>query len=295
MDQAESLRRLAVQKRSPILKAPRRTRVITITSGKGGVGKTNFVINLSIALSKLGKKVYILDADLGLANADVVLGIVPRYTLQDVVQKRKTLAEIAVTGPAGVTLLPGGSGLAELADLADAEREALIKELLQLEGLADIMLIDTGAGLSRTVLSFVAAADEMFVVTTPEPTAIRDAYGVIKVAAQQYSQKKISLVVNMARDPQEGRETAERLLNVSRRFLQVDLQFLGAIRADEHVVMAVKKQQPFVLLFPHSRAAENIREIAGTLLELPREKPRGLARFFNRLAKLWENEARSWV
>ena len=295
LDQAERLRRLAAQRKSPILKTPRRTRVITITSGKGGVGKTNFVVNLAIALSKFGKRVYILDADLGLANADVVLGMVPRYNLLDVVQKKKTLAEIAVAGPAGITLLPGGSGLAELADLAEAEREALIEELIQLEGLADILLIDTGAGLSRTVLSFVAAADEMFVVTTPEPTAMRDAYGVIKVAAQQHSQKKISVIVNMVKDAREGREIAERLLTVSRRFLQIDLKFLGSIRADEQVMAAVKQQQPFMLLFPRSRAAENIQEIAGALLELPKEKPRGLAKFFSRLTRLWENETRSLV
>jgi len=295
LDQAARLRRLAAQRKSPILKAPKRTRVITITSGKGGVGKTNFVVNLAIALSMHGKRVYILDADLGLANADVVLGMVPKHTLHDVVQKKKTLAEIAVTGPAGITLLPGGSGLTELADLPDAEREALIEELLQLEGLADILLIDTGAGLSRTVLSFVEAADEMFVVTTPEPTAIRDAYGVIKVAVQKHSQKKISVIVNMARDAREGSETAERLLTVSRRFLQIDLQFLGAIRADLQVVEAVKQQQPFVILFPRSRAAENVQEIAAALLELPQEKPRGLAKFFNRLARLWENGSRSLV
>ncbi|NLP37368.1 MAG: MinD/ParA family protein [Firmicutes bacterium] len=295
MDQAARLRRLAAQRKSPILKAPKRTRVITITSGKGGVGKTNFVVNLAIALSMHGKRVYILDADLGLANADVVLGMVPKHTLHDVVQKKKTLAEIAVTGPAGITLLPGGSGLTELADLPDAEREALIEELLQLEGLADILLIDTGAGLSRTVLSFVEAADEMFVVTTPEPTAIRDAYGVIKVAVQKHSQKKISVIVNMARDAREGSETAERLLTVSRRFLQIDLQFLGAIRADLQVVEAVKQQQPFVILFPRSRAAENVQEIAAALLELPQEKQRGLAKFFNRLARLWENGSRSLV
>lgn len=295
LDQAARLRRLAAQRKSPILKAPKRTRVITITSGKGGVGKTNFVVNLAIALSMHGKRVYILDADLGLANADVVLGMVPKHTLHDVVQKKKTLAEIAVTGPAGITLLPGGSGLTELADLPDAEREALIEELLQLEGLADILLIDTGAGLSRTVLSFVEAADEMFVVTTPEPTAIRDAYGVIKVAVQKHSQKKISVIVNMARDAREGSETAERLLTVSRRFLQIDLQFLGAIRADLQVVEAVKQQQPFVILFPRSRAAENVQEIAAALLELPQEKQRGLAKFFNRLARLWENGSRSLV
>ena len=290
MDQAARLRRLALspQKPQPLEKTKIKSRIITVTSGKGGVGKTNLVVNLSLALAQFGKRVAILDADLGLANLDVMLGVVPRYTLYDVVRGRKNLAEIAIKGPAGVILLPGGSGLTELADLSEEKRRALINDLQLLEDMADIILIDTGAGLSRTVLSFVAAADEMLMITTPEPTAICDAYGVIKVTARQQLQQKINLIVNQVKNAREGKETAERLMRASEKFLQMELQFLGEICSDQRVAMAVKQQQPFITLYPHSAAAENVRRIAGTLLAVPVEKKRGLPGFLYRLVQLWE-------
>ncbi|MGI6658890.1 MAG: MinD/ParA family protein [Dethiobacteraceae bacterium] len=290
MDQAERLRQLVwKQQTAPtVLKAKNKSRVITVTSGKGGVGKTSLVVNLAIALSLLGKRVMVLDADLGLANVDIMLGLLPQHTLHDVVRGTKSLADIALDGPAGIRLLPGGSGLSELADLGEKQRKALIDKLAALEESADILLIDTGAGLSRTVLSFVAAADEMLLITTPEPTAIRDAYGMVKVAATQQLQQKIGLVVNLISSEREGKEIAERLLTVSQQFLQVELQYLGGIRADAHVVTAVKQQQPFYLHSPRCRAAGNIRQIAGALLSLPPEQPRGFSGFFNRLAQLWD-------
>ena len=174
VDQAEQLRRLvsAVPQQRKILRRKRILRVITVTSGKGGVGKTSVVINLAIALALLGKRVVIMDADLGLANVDVIIGLVPVNTLHDVIRGKKTLTEIIITGPEGVKIIPGASGLEELANLTGAQRERLIESLLSLEDMADILLIDTGAGLSQSVLSFVSAADELIVVTTSEPTAL---------------------------------------------------------------------------------------------------------------------------
>lgn len=291
LDQAAHLRQLALESHQlqPKLKKEKiKSRIITVTSGKGGVGKTSLVVNLALAFAQLGKRVTILDADLGLANIDVMLGVVPQHTLYDVVHGRKNLAEIAIRGPEGIILLPGGSGLTELADLPEDKRISLINKLQSLDEAADIILIDTGAGLSRTVLSFVAAADEMLLVTTPEPTAIRDAYGIIKGAAKQQLQQKMQLIVNQVKNAQEGKEIAERLITVSRKFLQVELQFIGSICSDQRVVMAVKQQQPFLNLFPHSQAAENVRRIAAALLAVPVKKTRGLPGFLNRLIQLWE-------
>jgi flagellar biosynthesis protein FlhG len=289
-DQAERLRQLALaaDSRRNIIKHKKIPRVITVTSGKGGVGKTNLVVNLAIALAKKGKKVAIMDADLGLANVDIILGLLPMYNLSDVVKGTKTLNEIIVTGPEGLKIIPGGSGLAELANLGPEQRNRLLDGMMALDDMADILLIDTGAGLSRSVLSFVTAADEVVVITTPEPTAITDAYGIIKVVSKYKIHQQIKLVVNQVRDSCEGKNIAERFAEVSNKFLHVDIQFLGQICSDTQVVSAVKQQQPFVTLYPRTRAAQDVNVIAEKLLDIAPEKPRGLGGFLSRLGKLLE-------
>jgi flagellar biosynthesis protein FlhG len=290
-DQAERLRELALaaDSRRKIIKQKKIPRIITVTSGKGGVGKTNLVVNLAIALSRLGQRVAIMDADLGLANVDIILGLLPMYNLQDVVRGTKSLEEIIITGPAGLKIIPGGSGLADLANLAADQRGRLLENLLGLENIADILLIDTGAGLSRSVLSFVSAADELIVITTPEPTAITDAYGIIKVVSKYKVHQEIKLVVNQVRDHREGVSIAERFAEVSKKFLQVNIRFIGEICSDQQVSFAVKQQQPFLTLYPRARATQDVQNIAEKLLDIVPEKPRGISGFLSRLTKLMEN------
>jgi len=289
-DQAERLRQLTMTSAAQhrVIKQRKMPRIITVASGKGGVGKTNLVVNLAIALSRLGQRVVVMDADLGLANVDIILGIVPMHSLLDVVRGAKTLEEILVSGPEGMKFIPGGSGMVDLANMSVEQRSRLLDGLLALETLADILLIDTGAGLSHTVLSFVLAADELILITTPEPTAITDAYGIIKVVTKHKIHQHIRLVVNQVRDRSEGSDIALRFAEVSRQFLQVDVGFLGEICSDQQVVKAVKQQQPFVTLFPATRATRDIRCIAERLLDIAPAKPRGVSGFLGRLSRLLE-------
>lgn len=279
---------LASAVRQRVVKQRKIPRVITVTSGKGGVGKTNLAVNLGIALSRLGQRVVVMDADLGLANVDIIMGIVPMHSLSDVVRGTKTLEEILISGPDGVKVIPGGSGLADLANLSYEQRDRLLDGLLSLETMAEIMLIDCSAGLSRTVLSFISAADEVIVITTPEPTAITDAYGIIKVVTKYKIHDRVSLVVNQVRDHREASEIAGRFADVSRKFLQVDVNFLGEICSDQQVVRAVKLQQPFITLFPRARATQDVESIAGRLLGLTLAKPRGVGEFLSKLSRLLE-------
>jgi len=289
-DQAERLRQLTLTSATQhrVIKQRKIPRIIAVASGKGGVGKTNLVVNLAIVLSRLGQRVVVMDADLGLANVDIILGIVPMYSLLDVVRGAKTLEEILVSGPEGMKVIPGGSGLVDLANLSADQRDRLLEGLLSLETMADIMLIDTGAGLSRTVLSFVSAADELIVITTPEPTAMTDAYGIIKVVTKHKIHEQVRLVVNQVRDQSEGYDIACRFADVSRKFLQVDVSFLGEICYDQQVVRAVKQQQPFVTLFPRTRATHDIQGIAGRLLDIAPVNKRGVSGFLGRLSRLLE-------
>lgn len=289
-DQAERLRQLtlAADTQRGIIKQKKIPRVITVASGKGGVGKTNLVVNLAIALSRLGKRVVVMDADLGLANVDIMLGLLPMHNLLDVVRGLKTLEEIMVSGPEGMRVIPGGSGLVELANLAVDQRERLMTSLMRLENTADILLIDTGAGLSRAVLSFITAADELIIITTPEPTAITDAYGIIKVVSKYNIHQEVKLVVNQVRDHREGCDIAQRFAEVSHKFLQVNICFLGEICSDQQVVRAVKQQQPFMTLFPRSRASFDVQSIAEKLLDIAPEKTRGVSGFISRLSRLMD-------
>ncbi len=289
-DQAERLRQLtlAADAQRKIVKQKKIPRIISIASGKGGVGKTNLVVNLAIALSSLGKRVVVMDADLGLANVDILLGMLPKYNLLDVVQGNKSLEEIIVTGPEGIKIIPGGSGLVELANLAVDQRDRLMTSLLRLENTADILLIDTSAGLSRPVLSFITAADELIIITTPEPTAITDAYGIIKVVSKYNIHQEVKLVVNQVKDYREGRDIARRFSEVAHKFLQINTKFLGEICIDQHVVRAVKEQQPFMTLYPKGRASCDIQNIAEKLLDISPEKTRGIRGFISRLSRMTE-------
>ncbi|HEY3374509.1 MAG TPA: MinD/ParA family protein [Candidatus Aquicultor sp.] len=241
------------------------TRVIAVSSGKGGVGKSNLVANLGIALAMRGRKTLILDADLGLANIDVIFGINPKFNLKHLVDGEKSLSEIVINGPHSLKIVPGGSGMPELADMGKERQQNLIDSFVELERDSDITLIDTGAGISNDVISFILAAREAIIITTPEPTAITDAYGLIKVLTQRDMDVDIKLVVNMTSTEKEGRDIADRIVMAAKQFLNKRVETLGYIVSDIAVNSAVRKQQPFILEFPGARASKCIRQIAATL------------------------------
>lgn len=276
IDQATSLRTLVRERR--------RAMVVAITSGKGGVGKSNIAVNLAIQLSSAGKNVVLLDADLGLANADVLCNIDLPFNLSHVIARKKDLSEVLVKAPGGFDLIGGASGLARMADLSDQDRQRLISALAELEERADIILIDTGAGISPNVLSFTRAADEVLVVTTPEPTAITDAYAVVKVVSREQSHRRISLLVNQVRCAAESGVVHDRISKVARQFLQVSVFDAGYVVADEQVPLAVRRRMPFVLGSPKAPASQCIAQLAIRLQQGVAMNV-GNGSFFNRMSK----------
>lgn len=238
------------------------TRIISVTSGKGGVGKSNFTVNLAIALSKLNKRVVVIDADLGLANIDVIIGSIPKFTLLDIINSDRSIEEIMNNGPAGVKIISGGSGVLDLVDMPQENFDKIVGRLEEVCNFADIVLIDTGAGISKAVMSFALASHEVIVVTTPEPTSITDAYAMIKTVSLQDKMKKINVVVNRTEDLNEGKVTFEKLRLASEKFLNVKIEKLGFLVDDSNVSKAVKLQNPFILQFPNTKISKNIELIA---------------------------------
>ena len=282
-----------VPQESPPPAPVRRAKVIAVTSGKGGVGKTNVAVNLAARFAQAGKKVVLLDADMGLANADVLCGVDLRHNLAHVLARRKTLADVMTDAPGGFSLIGGASGLAKMADLPAAEHGRLVEALCELEAAADLILIDTGAGISPNVLGFTRTADQVLVVTTPEPTAITDAYAVVKVIARERQQggsgtAPISLVVNEAVGPAEAKATYDRIAGVARQFLGFGLDDGGYLPLDPHVARAVRRRRPFLLEYPRSPAAASITRLA-RLLESGVAAPAGET-FFGRLGRLFRRK-----
>ncbi|MDK2784233.1 MAG: flagellar biosynthesis protein FlhG [Bacillota bacterium] len=259
-DQAERLRELAREWGRKQLKPA--GRVIAVASGKGGVGKTNFAVNLGLALRELGKTVTILDADLGLANVDVVLGITPTYTLAHVARREKSLPEVVCLSH-GLKVVAGCSGFEELVDLPDHELGRLVKEAAELE--SDFFLIDTGAGIARPVISLALAAQEVVVITTPEPTSLTDAYALIKVLFRRNPHITLHLVVNRVASLAEGERVAENLKRVAEEFLDAKLNHLGSIPEDSAVRSCVARQEPLMCSCPGAPAAREFRQIAAAL------------------------------
>lgn len=243
------------------------SRVIAVTSGKGGVGKTNFTINLGITLARAGKKVVILDADLGLANVDVILGSIPKYTLVDLMETHLPVEKVMSEGPEGIRVISGASGIEGLIDMSEENIQRLNFRFAEVSRYADFILIDTGAGISKSVLSFVIAAQEVLVISTPEPTSITDAYAVIKAIGNQERDKSIQLLINKVRDPKEGEEVYQKLYRVGKQFLNMDIDLLGYVREDPQVVKAVYSQNPFTMQFPRCYAAKDLNLVAKNLME----------------------------
>jgi flagellar biosynthesis protein FlhG len=258
--------------------------VIAVTSGKGGVGKSNIAVNLAIQFAAAGRDVVLLDADLGLANADVLCNINLTCNLSHVIARKKELSEVLVPAPGGFRLIGGASGLARMADLTDMDRQRLVDSLVELERQTDIILIDTGAGISPNVLSFTRCADHVLIVTTPEPTAITDAYAVIKVVSKDNNIRRLSLLVNQVRSSQEAKVVFERIAHVAKQFLNVTVLDGGYVPADEQVPLAVRKRQPFVLGAPRSHASQSIAKLAMRLEQGVAGKL-GQDGFFNRMSR----------
>jgi flagellar biosynthesis protein FlhG len=294
-DQAERLRILADslkqeirQKAQSPVRTVRRTRVIAVTSGKGGVGKTNFTVNLGIALTQRGQQVLILDSDVGLANVDVVLGLSPEYDISHVITGQRDVTDIVYEGPGGLRLIAGGSGFQDIVNLNELQLARFLNALEALEGTADIILLDTGAGISKNVLNFVLAADEIILITTPEPTSLTDAYAIVKVICRKRPAACLKLVVNRAMSPRDGSGAAERLRGAAERFIGAKLEYLGAVDEDDAVQRSVRNQTPFLIAEPDSAAAHCIERLADSLLGLePVSQPQrgGVRSFFQQLAK----------
>jgi len=297
-DQATTLRRLMadppeleveleVSRLEPAeIRAPRRLgRAIAVCSGKGGVGKSNITVGLAVELARRGLAVGLLDADLGMANVDVLCGIVPERTLEDVASGHCRLDEVVVTGPGGFHLIPGASGAANLADLEDLERARMLGQLADFEADLDVLLIDTGAGIGANVLGFAAAAGTALIVTTPEPTAITDAYGAIKALTLSEAASDLRVIVNMASSAEEADSAFNRLHTAASRCLDVELTMLGAVPLEASVRDAVRQRLPFALAHPQSRSARAVHDVTDRLLGLdPPRRLEGRDGFFRRLS-----------
>ena len=272
-DQAASLRRQ--------LSPPRPVKVIAIASGKGGVGKTNVTVNLGVAMAAQGKEVVLLDADLGLANIDVMLGLHPQYNLLHVLDGSKTLSEIIVEGPSGLKIIPAASGVQKMAELSTAEHAGMIQAFSELDQHIDVLLIDSAAGIADSVVSFCKAAQEVVVVVCDEPASITDAYALIKLMSREHGVQRFHIVANMCRSIQEGRELFDKIALVCDRFLDVTLDFMGIVPFDEDLRHAVKKQRSVVEAFPRSKAATAFAHLAKKVEYWPVQKqPRGNMEFF---------------
>jgi flagellar biosynthesis protein FlhG len=241
---------------------PSAATVLAVTSGKGGVGKTNIAANLAICLAAAKRRVLLLDADLSLGNIDLVMDVRSKYNISHVISEHKRMEEIIQPGPRGLRIICGASGLDRLADISDGEQHRLIENLCRLQNEADTILIDTAAGISKSVIGFCLAADRVLVVTTPEATAMADSYGMIKVLVRKQYAGSISLVVNMARSDAEGRQTYQRIADVAQKFLQTNLYYAGTLLKDERVCAAVRSRTPVVLAYPKSQISASLAAIA---------------------------------
>lgn len=269
-DQAEALRELVAEDRTHRQAAPAvrpsvsalRATTLAVTSGKGGVGKTSVSVNLAVQLAQMGRRVILMDADLGTANADVICNLNAPRNLSHVVAGRCSLHDALVDAPGGFRLIAGASGLSQMAALSDYERDRLMDQMRVLEDEADLILIDTGAGVGPNVLGFLVAVDQVLVVTTPEPTAITDAYAVIKTATRQSKELDLKLLVNQVRDEREARAVYDRVAGVCRRFLDITPRYAGHVLSDARVPYAVRRRQPFVLEHPTSPASVCLHRLA---------------------------------
>lgn len=288
MDQAENLRNIIkVQNQQQKL-----ARVITVTSGKGGVGKSNISVNLAIQLQRMGKKVIILDADFGLANVEVMLGIRPKYNLADMIYRGKDLMDIITEGPCNIEFISGGSGIQELVNLSKDQIRLLNQRLCEIDNYADVIIIDTGAGISDTVLEFLVSSSEILLVTTSEPTSITDAYALLKTLNQKegFSNENtaVKMIANRVDTYEEGKELYNKLSIVVTKFLNIQLEYLGAAPQDNNVLKSVMQQKPISLVYPKSPFSKAVFELADFLYDNEtgvQQSQRGISKLFNKIIR----------
>ena len=277
VDQADNLRR-AVEE------GPR-ARILAVTSGKGGVGKTCVSVNLGIALVAQGARTILLDADLGLANVEVLLGLNSLYDLQHVIEGRKSMDDILIDGPGGLRVIPGSSGMAHVADIGPVGRQRVQDGLSDLQCRADVIIIDTMAGIGQNAVAFCASADEVLFVTTPEPSSIVNVYATIKTIHQMGSRAKFYLLINSVLSEEQARAVNAKLSRAIREYLGREVHYLGFVSRDPHVSRAVMQSRPFTLQFPNASATRNIEDIAARLLNQQVDGRGGIQGFFRRVAQ----------
>ncbi|MDR3557637.1 MAG: MinD/ParA family protein [Syntrophobacteraceae bacterium] len=288
MDQAGGLRKkedyeMGVDRAIPaaVSTLQKPVRVMTVSSGKGGVGKSNVVINLSIAMCRLGFRALILDADLGLANIDVLLGLTPKYNMSHVLAGQKKLEDVLIDGPGGVRIMPASSGVQELTRLTDDQKLLFLELLDGLEADMDMLVIDTGAGISDTVLYFNLAANERIIVVTPEPTSLTDAYALIKVLYSRHGERSFRILVNQASGEAMGKSIYAKLSKVADHFLDgISLDYLGTIPHDTAVTRSVIQQRPLLEAFPDAPASKAFRQVAETICRSRPNVNQGTIQFF---------------
>ena len=285
IDQAEGMRQMS---------NPHPVRVITVASGKGGVGKTNVSANLAMALTGMDKKVMLMDADLGLGNVDVMLGVHPVYNLSHVINGERTLEEVIVEGPAGINIVPASSGVKNMSELTPEEHAGLVRAFSELNNQVDVLLIDTAAGISDSVVTFSRAAQEVLVVVCDEPASITDAYALIKVLNKEHGIFRFRVLVNMVHSVQQGRELFGKLLKVTDRFLDVALDFVGAIPYDDYLRKAIQRQRAVVDAYPRSRSSLAFKKLAQATEKWPTAtSANGHLEFF--VERLVHNESNRWL
>ncbi|AGF58258.1 MULTISPECIES: MinD/ParA family protein [Clostridium] len=282
LDQAEALRRLVNEEDEK----NSATKIITVTSGKGGVGKSNFVVNLAITLQNQGKKVLIFDADLGMGNDDVLMGLYPKHNIFDIVFTGLEIKDIIVEGTNGVNLIPAGSALNKAQELTEEERKLFLEKLETLDEY-DYILMDTGAGVNKDVLSFIAASEELIILTTPEPTSLTDGYSLIKATDHFKLKTTAKIVVNKAFTKEEGEETYKKFDRAVSKFLKINIEYLGCILEDRKLVQSVRQQKPFVVLYPNCDAANDIHNIAMKLMGQEVNSLNGAKGLFKRLFNIF--------
>ncbi|MFV0519764.1 MAG: MinD/ParA family protein [Lachnospirales bacterium] len=297
IDQATKLRSLIQEKEDSIeiKKISSRSKVFSVSSGKGGVGKSNFVANLAISLSRLGKEVIIIDADLGLANIEVLFDVMPKKTLKNVIFDGEDILSVIDNGPLGIKFLSGGSGIKEITKISKVEQERLINSLSVLDEKFDYILIDTGAGISDLILNFIKASDESIILCTPEPTSITDSYALIKVMADYLKEnnRNLNVIVNRVDREAEGAEIFQKLQVATDRFLGVNLNYFGQLPDDTNLVKSVKTQVPICISVPHSSYAKAIGIVARSIANISvdaksiENNEKVKSNFFNRLIKVF--------